>query len=431
MRCEYASHRRGVKSNAPRMVASTCDDGGMSGFGGAWPGILERAIEASRKVLRELDGAEIPSGVQRVAAYQGGRLPPPLAARLLRELDENDWFRERVGEEWNEAASDPSTLFLLRPPGWWLELADRVARMDDEDEQAGMAALERRLADTEARRREAVKRLKEGRREVAAAAGAARRLADEAREAAERRLAAEIAELGSLRIELVHARDGLRQLERERHELQEAYGMLRSRLARIRRGREPHAATGRTGGSPPSDPVGLARMLDLQAAELGRHHPHRVTLPPPRHELAIAPGVRPDAADGIDWLLGLEIPVTVLVDGYNVQFHIDRDDFMSGRARHHLVSVIERLRRKARAQHRFVIVYDSTLPGERDARTSTGGVEIRFAEADRIADEEIIELAGMLDRVVVVTSDREVREGSEDGGAAVLWSEALEAWVRR
>lgn len=402
----------------------------MSGYGGAWPRILGAAIDAARKVLRELDGAEIPAGVQRVASYQGGRLPPPLAARLLRELDENDWLRDRVGEAWEEAGSDPATLFLLRPPGWWLELAGLASHVEDKGEREGIAALERKLVDVEAKRAKAAKRLKEARQEAATAAREARRLADEARAAAAGRYEDEIATLDSMRAGLRHATERVRRLEQERHELQEAYGALRSRLARNRRGREA-AVAGRTDGSPPPDPVGLARMLDLQAAGFGRHHAPGVSSRPSQDEVAIAPGTRPDSADAIDWLLGIELPVTVLVDGYNVQFHIDREEFMSGAARRQLIGVIERLRRKARAPHRFVIVYDSTLPGDRDARTSTGGVEIRFAEAERIADEEIIELAGELNRVVVISSDREVREGSEDAGAAVLWSEALEAWARR
>ena len=58
-------------------------------------------------------------------------------------------------------------------------------------------------------------------------------------------------------------------------------------------------------------------------------------------------------------------------------------------------------------------------------------MEIRFAADDRIADEEIVELAAELDDVVVISSDREVREQAEAGGAVVLWSEALAQWLAR
>jgi predicted RNA-binding protein with PIN domain len=431
VRWEYASNRDAVKSTTPHRLASTCDDGDMSGFGGVWPRILDGAIEAARKVLREMEGTEVPAGVQRVAAYQGGKLPPPLAARLLRELDENDWFRATVAAQLEDGSSGPSTRFLLRPPGWWLELADLVTKAEDESGQAGLATLERKLAAAEAKRTEAVKRLKDGRREAAEAAREARRLAEEAREATEGRFAAEIAELEAVRTDLRDATRRIGELERERRELLDAYGMLRSRRARIRRGGEARGHGGGTGGSPPRDPVALARMLDLQSAEFGRHRARPRAAPTPKSGPTIATGVRPDSADAIDWLLRIESPVTVLVDGYNAQFYIDRDDFISGAARRNLFGLIERLRRSSRVPHRFVIVYDSALPGGRDPRTSVGGVEVRFAEEDRIADDELIELAAELDRVVVVTSDREVREGAEEEGAVVLWSEALEAWARR
>jgi predicted RNA-binding protein with PIN domain len=90
-----------------------------------------------------------------------------------------------------------------------------------------------------------------------------------------------------------------------------------------------------------------------------------------------------------------------------------------------------RLRSSAVSKHRVVVVYDSTLPGDRDARTSAGGVEVRFAVEERIADEEIVEMAGNLDNAVVITSDRAVREDAAAGGAVVLWSEALERWLHR
>jgi predicted RNA-binding protein with PIN domain len=78
-----------------------------------------------------------------------------------------------------------------------------------------------------------------------------------------------------------------------------------------------------------------------------------------------------------------------------------------------------------------VVVFDSTLPGAREARSAIGGVEVRFAEDDRIADEEIIDAAAELSDVVVISSDRAVREGAEERGAVVLWSEALTGWLDR
>ena len=182
----------------------------------------------------------------------------------------------------------------------------------------------------------------------------------------------------------------------------------------------------------PSDPVKLGRLLDLQTASFGRN-PGAAVVPDQdkADPLTLDPGVRPDSSDAIRWLLNLDEAVVVEVDGYNAQFHIDRGDFTSGAARRKLIDALKRLRTSATIKHRVVVVYDSTLPGERVARSSVAGVEIRFAEKERIADEEIVEMADSLDRVVVISSDREVREGSDDTGAVVLWSEALAAWLER
>jgi hypothetical protein len=45
------------------------------------------------------------------------------------------------------------------------------------------------------------------------------------------------------------------------------------------------------------------------------------------------------------------------------------------------------------------------------------------------ADEEIISLAGQVPGLVVITSDRRVREEAEARGAIGLWSEALVDWL--
>ena len=116
----------GASMPVPAAVSSSCacvstrQYGGMSGFGGVWPRVLERAIDAGRLVLQDLEDREIPASLSRVAASQGGRLPPPLATRLLSEMDKNDWFRERVAADFTGDEADPSWLFVHRPDGWWV-----------------------------------------------------------------------------------------------------------------------------------------------------------------------------------------------------------------------------------------------------------------------------------------------------------------------
>ena len=295
-----------------------------------------------------------------------------------------------------------------------------------------MAELEGRLRQSEEKRLLATRRAKELKKEAAAAKQSARDRADSAKSAAERRFTTELEQAAALREQLQVERARHVELDARHVQLQNAFAVLRARLAKARRGRVDQPDSGGASSSLPSDPVKLARMLDLQASALGRDSERAKTAKPELPDpLLLRAGVRPDSSDAIRWLVGLEEPVVVLVDGYNAQFHIDREDFTSGSARRQLVGALKRLRAAAAKKHRFVVVYDSTLPGDRDARTSLGGVEVRFAVEERIADEEIVEMAADIDRVVVISSDRAVRDGAEARGAVVLWSEALGAWFGR
>lgn len=436
MECEYASRVRGVKFIAFSTIAVCClstrHDRGMSDFGGIWPTVLSGAIEAGRSALRDLENSDIPAPLRRVAAYQGGRLPPPLATRMLSEIDKNEWFRDKVTEAWDGAAGEASDLFLNRPAGWWVELKDVGHTAGTGKEQRRLEDLQARLQQVEAKRETAVKKAAEYKKAVNDAGRRSKEMVEAARRTVEERFSSEVADLDRLRAELLETKELLSGLAAEHCELENAFDAVRSRLVKARRCRfddSDHQAGSR---SLPRDPVQLARLLDLQSAAMGRDAggaPEANEVEPvPLH---MAAGIRPDSSDAIRWLLGLEEAVVVVVDGYNAQFHIDRSDFTSGGARRRLVEALQRLRSAATVKHRIVVVYDSTMPGERVARTSLGGVEVRFAEKGRIADEEIVDLTMALDQVVVVSSDRAVRDGAEANGAVVLWSEALEQWLKR
>jgi predicted RNA-binding protein with PIN domain len=404
----------------------------MSTFSGAWPRILSEVISVARAVLRELEGPEVPATLHKVAGTQGGQLPPPLAVALLREVDSNDWLREKVATEWDGEEGDAADLFLRRPGGWWLELAAMADAADQGEQQSRIADLEAKLEEIDAKRAAAVKRSKETRKAAEAASRESRESVEAAKKAVEQRYSAEVAAATSLRAEVESAEEQRQQRESEHLELQDAFDALRSRFAKARRGRFEDTSSVSGSRSFPADPVKLARMLDRQARELGRDLSEPPAPPQVRKaRLTLANGIRPDSSDAIRWLIGLDRPAVVLVDGYNAQFHIDRADFTSGAARRRLVDALKRLRSSADTNHRVVVVYDSMLPGDRSARTSAGGVEIRFAEKDRIADEELVEMAGRLDNAVVISSDRAVRDGAEANGAVVLWSESLASWLTR
>lgn len=404
----------------------------MRGFDSKWLGVLAPAIAAARGVLRDLDDAELTPPLRRVAASQGGRLPPPLALRLLKELDENEWFRQKVADAWVGDEVEPSGLFLTRPDGWWVEVAAAGTDAADGAEQQRLAAADAKLKVIAAKRDAATEKAKDLKRALEKARRGTKQQVDEARRNAEARYENDRADIAAYRSQLEEAKQQLADITNEHAALQEAFAALRSRFAKARRGRPEGADHADGSRSVPVDPVKLARLLDLQTASFGRD-PGK---PPAASESKVKPlvlgaGIRPDSSDAIRWLIGLDDPVVVVVDGYNAQFHVDRGGFTSGAARRQLVAALKRLRARAKSQHRIVVVYDSTLPGERIPRTSVGGVEVRFAEEDRIADEEIVEMSAALGRSVVISSDRAVREGAEENGAVVLWSEALQLWLQR
>ncbi len=434
---EYASYRPGVKSIAYLATSlaeiSVRHQEVMIGFRGAWVTVLSEAVAAGRTTLRDLEGREIPAALQRVAAYSGGKLPPPLAASLLAEIERNQWFRDKVLEHWEGGEDKPSSLFLSRPDGWWIDVAAAVAEVESGRDEARVDDLQKELVKLESKLNDATARIAEQKKELEAERRKAREMVESSREAVAARFRSDIAELQSVRAEAARLAERIAGLEAEHRELQDAFAALRSRFARARRLRVEDAGSAGATRFVSSNPVELARLLDLQTASFGRTPQTRQTSGRAAvgKRLSIASGVRPDSADAIRWLLGLTEPVVVLVDGYNAQFYIDRTDFTSGEARRKLVAALRRLRDSGTVKHRIVAVFDSTLPGDRVSRSSLGGVEVRFTEQDAIADEEIVAMVEPLDRVVVISSDREVREGSEDGGAVVLWSEALAEWLGR
>lgn len=403
----------------------------MSSFRGAWITSLDGAVAAGRSALRELESREVPASLRRVAAYTGGTLPPPLAASLLNEIERNEWFRGKVGEQWSGEPGSAADLFLNRPEGWWMDIAEAVAESTSGRGEARVGELEKRLSKLEEKMQKANDKIAEQRKEIDTERRRSREMVESSRESIEARYAKEIASAAKARAEAEELAERLGRLDSEHRALQEAFALLRNRFAKARRSRPEDSGAG--GGSMPSDPVKLARLLDLQTASFGRT-PQVSPAPevvPSGTPLTLDPGIRPDSADAVRWLVGLAEPVVVLVDGYNAQFHIDRSDFTSGQARRKLVGALRRMRESSAVRHRIVVVFDSTLPGERLPRSSLGGLEVRFTEQDAIADEEIVAMTENLDRVVVISSDREVREGAEGNGAVVLWSEALAEWVER
>jgi predicted RNA-binding protein with PIN domain len=399
------------------------------------PELVKDAIKAGRAALRRLDEDDVPAKLRKVAGYQGGKLPIPLARGLIAALDEEDWLRDKSLEELAPSDSrqeDPSSLFLLRPKGWEFELGRHVERALTQTAAERASELDSQIAVVEARETEAKSRLRDAKREL-------RELKKQKR-----------AEVEAVRSQLRELRESDR-LEEARHadaiaELEEAHRLAREaqrqaveetelvkqKLQKVEDHRaeaEKRLQSGATAwGS--GDPIALARHLDNLVRTVEADPALlEFTRPASEREWKLAPGARPDDRNAMEWLLRQPRPFTMLVDGYNVTFQLSGGPDRAARER--LNEELSRFKLLAKTPVNVVAVYDSGLNPEVETGAGPGGIWLRFTKDSLTADEEIRRLAAESeDPVVVVSSDREVREGSEEYGAIALWSEALVAWIQ-
>ena len=389
------------------------------------PALARPALEAARRALAELDEDQVPASLRRVAASSARRLPPPQEATLRKALDDGEWLRELAVEHLEEPGGDAdldhrwSWEFLRRDEGWEARSAALTREAEGHVEHAEEASLEaenRRLRGrverlevlvAEARSHAAeggvgpdpdlVERLQESNR---AARATTDRIRDE--------LAVAVAELEELRDELDHADRRITELKRRL--------ASRSRAAAGTDADRPGRAFG------VGDPVRLARFLDDLRRSL-EHVPERSPEDRAHIPLSIPPGIRPDGPGAIEWLLRLEQPSTVLIDGYNVAFHFAPDP--GAAVRHRVENLAGRMARLAEGPMAVVVFWDSVLEGAAPVRHRTAGIEVRFVPS---ADDAIVDTAAGAVNPVVLSGDRELRERAARHGAIGLWSSAAVAW---
>jgi len=396
------------------------------------------AIDAARATLRQLDADEIPAPLVRISRQTGRSLAPPMARRVIEEINDNEWFRARIVDDWDTADPESglptlaaSALFVLRPDGWEARLAEL------------RAAGEQRMAEREVRR--VAKRVGELEEELTACrrkAKRAQRVAELAMAEAEHRLTAarsatrsdrsgEAEEIASLNRERSGLQAQIESVTAELAETKERLTAVRRELLRERRAdRPPERPPARSLWSE-LDPIDRARLLDEVVLAFA---PDTIVdepaLPFTDSTLSLPTGVAPDSREAIEWLMSLERPITLLVDGYNVTYLLDAPAFASATVRHRLNGELARFRRGAAARHRVVVVYDSDQTGGITTETGAGGIEVRFTTEGHLADDEILTLATELGgTAVVISTDRRVREGSEHVGALGLWGQALAGWI--
>jgi len=396
---------------------------------------LKRVVDLARKVLADLDPEEIPAPLVRVATQTGRSLVPPLQRRLIVEIDGNEWLRNQVAEKFDGAADtdDPlekaAALFLHRPDGWEDELGE-LARRSEQSAQAD-------LIETMTRR---IERLQTELETWRNRAKRNRRLAEKAAAQADRRVAAARAgargDRASRRVRALE-RDN-RSLRRDLAAANTERQLLRRRLAETREELQRERRTERSTDPVPApsawaslDLLGSARLLDDLVGAFSPEPAFEETAAlQVERPLDLPMGTPPDDRSAIEWLLTVDREFVLLVDGYNVGYHLDRTRFNSPYVRQRLENDLARLKELAQGRPRVTLVYDSAQSGGTTCDSGPSGIEVRFTSAGHSADDELLTLAAdMGPAAVVVSSDRRVREGAQASGSIGLWSEALAGWM--
>lgn len=143
----------------------------------------------------------------------------------------------------------------------------------------------------------------------------------------------------------------------------------------------------------------------------------RVALPVPH-------GLFDDSVEYAEYLLSIP-NMAVLIDGYNVT-KLAHDAWELERQRGWLEQGVRAL--AARTGARFDIVFDGADVVDGGQRSRSDGVDVRFSPDGVEADDVIIESVAAIDGlrpVTVVSSDKRVRDGAQNGGANLLYSKQL------
>lgn len=380
--------------------------------------LLRPAADGLRRALKRMDEEDVPAPLRALADSSARRLPPPLVKRALAELDGSEWLRDEVLAEVEMEEESPSWLFVTRPEGWDRRLEELVGRAEERRQETERSGLERQLAEALARIERLDRELKSDTDRVASAERRVRdRLRGEIEAAEHARREAE----GRARDEARQAARATRRNERLVAELEAAEARIESLRQLLEKERR---ATAVDEGAPPargwfpSESVAMAEELDRILTAVRRPASADPDPLPRVVEVRLPEGTRPDRPEAIRWLASH--PLTWLIDGYNVAFHIHADPDAATRTR--LVAEAGRMAGLAAPGSMVVLVFDSSvdsssLPADRRAR-------VVYAPS---ADEWIIEHAGQ--GTVVVSSDRRVREAGEAAGAVGVWSEALAGWI--
>ena len=395
-------------------------------------------VEAARKALADIEPRDTPAPLRKVSVSTQPSLPLPLERRLLREIEDNEWFREQAAEQFegSAAASEPEeragALFLFRPEGWKADLAE-TARSVEAARQAGLikemtGQIEKLESELEKWRTTA----KRYRKTASAAENETGRLVAKARsEAFEKARSRFGGDLAEQKRENRRLEEELAAAEEELDQQRERLSFTREALDKVRRSQPPPPPDPGPNAWADREPIESARFLDevveahFPSSTFREPKPERAVIP-----LALPPGVSPSAPPAVECLLALDRPFSLLVDGYNVGFHIDNHRFHSPVIRNRLETYLTLFKNLARGWPRVTVVYDSSCSGDTTVDYLGGEIEVMFTSAGRSADDELVSMAAEQgESAVVVSSDKEIQKKAGESGSLVLYSEALAGWI--
>jgi predicted RNA-binding protein with PIN domain len=438
--------------------------------------VLEAAVAVAREGERATPPQPAPGPLRRYLSF--ARLPDPALEVARRVLDDDEAFRARVaGAVEEQVVGRAGWVFLTRPDGWQAEVdglrqAAAAQELSAKEERAEREAM-RRLAGAEAAaaRAEAaaVSASAEADRlraelddthavaesladEVDALRADVERLASE-RTAAIRRLKEAEASLATRGAEVRELRHELRMVQAELGQMSpavpaasEAAGAapdapevaepgvdrdaLGAALADARTAADSLssslAAAASLLGPPDTDPQGAeaeGAAGAAPAASRGRHVQRRRPVAPP-------PGMHDDTPAAAEHLVRTP-GVLVLVDGYNIS-HAQWYGMPPAEQRTRLLDACAELH--ARVGVDVEVVFDGTGDEPSSGSLVRAAVRYRFTPAGVEADDVILARVDEEPRarpVIVVSSDRRVREGARLRGANVFGARQFLALLRR
>jgi predicted RNA-binding protein with PIN domain len=394
---------------------------------------------------------------------------PERALGMVRDaLEADSGFRSRVIEHVApETLDEGSRLFLTRPEGWAEALQTLVEEAIRRAEADGLA--ERHAAATEALKvlSESRDQLCSERDELAVSVAELRRSE-----------AAHLERVETLQVQLAEALDVIGELKQERSEavrqlkVQESLSQRRlQRQRELEEALEQQLEVVRAARQSVPDPLwvdledhaefehltasvvevrarvgelselvgGLAEFLgSLGDLDNGDPNPTEGSLrgvsrsgaTRRRRAVRLGRGLEADSIEGLDALLALP-GVVVMLDGYNVSMK-GWPNLQVAQQRESLIDAAGAL--QARGGATWHLVFDGAHEGGRPAVRAPLSVRVHFTPSGVEADDRLLEFVEQVPTdvpVVVVSSDRRVRDGARQRGANVVSSETLLSSMRR